>query len=61
MLEFLKWYFDNQAEIEAVESSNAAPAKIITELKERTWSMTHEQRWLIHNIFNEAQKCKRVI
>ena len=56
MLEFLKWYFDNQAKIEAVESSNAAPANIITELKERTWAMTHEQRWLIHNIFNEAQK-----
>ena len=56
MLEFIKWYLDNQAEIEGTESSNAAPAKIITELKERTWTTTHEQRWLIHNIFNEAQK-----
>lgn len=55
MLEFIKWYLDNQAEIEGTESSNAAPAKIITELKNRTWAMTHEQRWIVHEIFAEVK------
>ena len=55
MLEFIKWYLDNQAEIEGTESSNAAPAKIITELKNRTWAMSHEQRWIVHQIFAEAK------
>ena len=54
-LEFIKWYLDNQAEIEGTESSNAAPAEIITELKDRTWAMTHEQRWIVHQIFAEAK------
>lgn len=50
-LEFLKWYFDNQVKIDAAGGNNAKPSPIITQLKENTWSMNHQDRWLVHELF----------
>ena len=52
-LKFLKWYFENEAEIDAAGGDNANPSPIIIKLKENTWAMSEADRWLVHKMFNK--------